>query len=361
MFKSLNAVLLLFASTVVVCCGLYPLTLFGIGRVLFPSAAAGSLVDERGEDAQAGAIGSRLIAQPFTAEEYFWPRPSAASYNATASGGSNWGSNNPKLRDRVCRQLGPMVVYKKGSPSAGSGTVARTPQQDIEAWFAAVPNRASEWAAATSVAPADWARTDLAGDTYGLQGAYVLRWAKEHPEVLDAWKKADPDATGDPKPEQLVAPFFASFAGVHPARWPGVVEAERAEGGSTKRIEPVSSDAAIHAAFFDMWLSDPANKDKAADLEPVVADMVTASGSGLDPHITLRNALSVYQLDRVAARRTPRGGDASRTRADVENLVRSRSFTPLAGLVGEPLVNVLELNLDLDDRFPATHAPTKSP
>ena len=73
--------------------------------------------------------------------------------------------------------------------------------------------------------------------------------------------------------------------------------------------------------------------------------MVTASGSGLDPHVTLRNALSVYQLDRVAAKR-------SAAPAAVAELVRSKSFTPLAGLVGEPLVNVLELNVELDQRFP---------
>src|SRR5580693_5801099 len=73
-------------------------------------------------------------------------------------------------------------------------------------------------------------------------------------------------------------------------------------------FEPVSSDSKIAANtpgisgnFFEMWLRDPANKDKASDIEAVIADMVMASGSGLDPHITLRNALSVYQLDRVAA------------------------------------------------------------
>ncbi|HEX4609747.1 MAG TPA: potassium-transporting ATPase subunit C [Urbifossiella sp.] len=344
--------LLLLAFTVVLCCGLYPAVMYAVGRGLFPTATSGSLVNEKGADATDGARGSRLIAQPFTNDEYFWPRPSAASYNATASGGSNWGANNPKLRDRVCQQLGPMIVYKKGSRSAGTGAEPRTPQQDIEAWFAAVPDRAASWAADSSVAPANWAKTDLSGDKYGLPGEYVLAWAKDHPEVTAEWKQANPDKTDDPKPEDLVGPFFASFARAHPGKWPGVVEVKLPDGKTEKRIEPVSSDAAIHANFFDLWLSDPATAAKAADLEPVPVDMVTASGSGLDPHITLRNAQTVYQLDRVAAKRTPPGGDGEKTRQGIAELVRSKSFTPLSGLVGEPLVNVLELNIELDIKFP---------
>lgn len=343
-----SAILLL--STVVLCCGIYPLLLFAAGRLAFPGGAAGSLIEGK---ETGGTRGSELIAQPFTSDEYFWPRPSAASYNATASGGSNWGANNPKLRDRVCQQIGPMVVYKAGSRSAGTGPRPRTPQEDIDAWFCAVPDRVATWAAETSVGPVNWARTDLSGATYGLQGEFIRGWANEHPEMFDDAKRSNPDAD-DPKPEDLVVPFFASFARVHPGKWPGVVEAVQSDGTRTKRIEPVASDPAVHANFFDLWLSDPENRDKTADLEPVIVDMVTTSGSGLDPHITLRNALSVYQIDRVAAKRTASAGDAAAVRTEIEKIVRGRAFTPLFGLVGEPLVNVLELNLALDERYPAS-------
>jgi K+-transporting ATPase ATPase C chain len=114
----------------------------------------------------------------------------------------------------------------------------------------------------------------------------------------------------------------------------------------------------IHANFFDLWLSDPANAEKAADLEPVTADMVTASGSGLDPHITLRNALSVYQLDRVAKKRGGGARDMERVRREIAELVKARAFTPLSGLVGEPLVNVLELNIELDQKVPVPITPS---
>lgn len=71
---------------------------------------------------------------------------------------------------------------------------------------------------------------------------------------------------------------------------------------------------------------------------PAPAELVLASGGGLDPHLTLRGAL--YQVPRIAR---ARGVDAAR----VEALVRERAFSPGWGLGGEPLVNVLEVNLAL--------------
>jgi len=72
----------------------FPLLLFAIGRPLFPRQAAGSLVTRGGV-----VVGSALIGQPFTRPEYFQARPSAAGngYDATSSGGTNLGPNNPKL------------------------------------------------------------------------------------------------------------------------------------------------------------------------------------------------------------------------------------------------------------------------
>ena len=75
----------------------------------------------------------------------------------------------------------------------------------------------------------------------------------------------------------------------------------------------------------------------------------------------MRNALSVYQLGRVAAKRTPPGGDVEKTRQGIAALVHKLSFTPLSGLVGEPLVNVLELNIELDRQFPVPATPAKAP
>ncbi len=352
MKSHLRANLLLLGFTLILCSVIYPLILFAVGGTLFPTAASGSLVKEKAADGKEIIRGSHLIGQPFADDAYFWPRPSAASYNATASGASNYGASNPKLRDRVAQQLGPMVVYKKESRSLGTDKdKPRTPQMDIEDWFAAKPDRVIEWANEFQTAATNWAKTDFANDKYGLPGEFILAWVKDHPEVTEEWKKANPTKTDDPKPEDIVAFFFTSYAKVFPGKWPGVVEVEQQDKTKIKRIEPISSDSEIAANFFEMWLRDPANKDKVSDLEPVVADMVMASGSGLDPHITLRNVLSVYQLDRIAAKRTQPGGNQKTVREEIAALARKMSFTPLSGLIGEPLVNVLDLNRELDAKF----------
>ena len=75
---------------------LYALLATGIGRVLFPHAATGSLVERDGV-----VVGSSLVAQPFADDRYFQPRPSAAGYDPMALSGSNQARTNPDLRARV--------------------------------------------------------------------------------------------------------------------------------------------------------------------------------------------------------------------------------------------------------------------
>lgn len=181
----LRSHLILIGGTLVLCCGVYPLAVWGFAQSVAPASANGSLVF--GPDG--APVGSALIAQEFKGEAYLHSRPSAAGYNGGASSGSNYGANNPKLRERVESQL------------------------------------AAEYPATPSVP----------------------------------------------------------------------------------------------------------------------ADAVTASGSGLDPHLTPRSALA--QAPRLATARR-------RSLAEIASLLTESSFVPLSGLNGEPLVNVLEANRLMDARFP---------
>jgi K+-transporting ATPase ATPase C chain len=90
----------------VLCCGAYPLAVYGIGRT-FPANADGSLLRVGGT-----VVGSSLIGQPFYGAGYFHPRPSAAGrgYDASNSGGTNLGPLSKKLIDDV---RGRVAGYRK--------------------------------------------------------------------------------------------------------------------------------------------------------------------------------------------------------------------------------------------------------
>src|SRR5271154_2939846 len=94
----------------VICCGVYPLVIFGAGQLLFPRQANGSLVlDDKGNP-----IASTLLAQDFMADKYFAPRPSAAGtgYDSTSSGGSNYGATSQALHDAVKQRV---ADYRKAN------------------------------------------------------------------------------------------------------------------------------------------------------------------------------------------------------------------------------------------------------
>src|SRR4051794_26229231 len=194
----LRANVLLVVLTLLICAVLYPAVLLGIGATVFPDKSTGSLV----RDKDGKVVGSRLIAQPFTADEYFQPRPSAVSYNAAASGASNWGANNYLLRERVARQLGPLVKYRAG-PKQGQPV-----GPDIESWFQKDQYQGkagivAQWAQAHPTVAQNWVKADK------LNAEFVASWQRAHPAEVAQWVKDNPD-TPDPKPEDLAVPFFTS-------------------------------------------------------------------------------------------------------------------------------------------------------
>jgi K+-transporting ATPase ATPase C chain len=94
----------------IICSGIYPLMVWSAGQLLFPKQANGSLV----MDVDGKPIASTLLAQNFTADKYFNPRPSAAGtgYDSTSSGGSNFGATSQALHDAVKQRV---TDYRKAN------------------------------------------------------------------------------------------------------------------------------------------------------------------------------------------------------------------------------------------------------
>jgi potassium-transporting ATPase KdpC subunit len=92
---------------------LYPLFVTGVASMLFPRQASGSLILKDGR-----VIGSELLAQSFTSDRYFHPRPSAAGngYDATSSGGSNLAQSNAKLVQRIQGDIDKLSKENRGKP-----------------------------------------------------------------------------------------------------------------------------------------------------------------------------------------------------------------------------------------------------
>jgi K+-transporting ATPase ATPase C chain len=308
MLSHLRGLAVLTGLTLLLCSVLYPLALLGVGKVMSGPAEGSLLAHPDGGDKP---VGSRLIAQPFEGDEYFHPRPSAAGsagYDATASGPSNLGPSNYQLRERVAQDLGPIVRYKHQKRKA---TALVGP--DVEDWVLDHPEVIDDWAKNHADSPERW-----------------LKASKSNAELVGKWKKSS-GTEGDPAPEDVV-PFLkaeaAKAAAAKPREW------------SAELHEPVQR------LFFESWRA----AHEKEDLEDVPADLLTTSGSGLDPHITLANAN--YQLDEVVAAWVKKTGARKEdVRKEIEDVLREKASAPFGGLFGVPLVNVLEVNLAVRERM----------
>lgn len=326
--------LILLTATVLVCAIAYPVAVWAIGQAFFSFTANGSMVN--GPDGK--QVGSLLIAQPFTKDEYFWPRPSAASYDASAGTSSALAPSNYALRDRVARMLGPIVKYKSG-PEAGQLVAP-----DVEAWFQkdqfqGQPHLVAQWADNHNELAQGWVSADP------THAQAVTDWSKSHKSVVDDWIKQNP-GTPQPQPSDLAVLYFETFSKDNPGKFPSSVTKQLPNGKSQTDIEPVASGSDVQSIFFDMWRQDHPD----APLQDVPADMVTTSASGLDPHITMDNA--EYQLDRVAQKwAADKKLDPKQVRDQIEQILQENSSAALGGLAGEKFVNVLQVNLQLTSRF----------
>ncbi|MGW6120515.1 potassium-transporting ATPase subunit C [Nocardia sp. NPDC055165] len=260
---------------------IYPVAVFAVAQLPgLDNKADGSLIERDGK-----LVGSSLIGQSFAGADgkamaqYFQSRPSAA------------GDGYDPL-STAASNLGPEDIVDTTDRTSLLTTVC--------------------------------ARSKEVGDREGVDGA---RQFCTKDGVGAALSVIGPrDADGDvSRPVQVVSvnelcparPFLTTFRGV------AVECAQEGEDYAVGRIIPILGDAPAEAT--------------------VPADAVTASGSGLDPHISPEYA--TIQVDRVAEAR-------GITATQVRELLAAHTDGRTLGFLGEPRVNVVELNLDLDARYP---------
>jgi len=242
---------LLFA---VVCCGLYPVLVWGASQLLFSHQANGSLIE--GGDRK--IVGSEWLGQNFTSAKYFQPRPSAAGtgYDAANSSGSNLGPTSKKFINGTTKTI-------------------------------ALPGKETGKYETSDVVDFDGIKLRVLGYCEANGIAY---------ELLKEGKPVDQKTFKTEKGEYDQVKLITAF---------------------NEDPNPLTIKAA----------------------SPIPGDAVTASGSGLDPHISVKNAL--LQAPRVAKERniSVEIVKAEITRATAE---------PQFGILGEAGVNVLSLNLAID-------------
>jgi K+-transporting ATPase ATPase C chain len=175
----------------------------------------------------------------------------------------------------------------------------------------------AQWADLHNAVAQAWVNADP------THGQCVDAWSKAHPELVAKWINDNP-STPQPKAADLAVLFFEHFSQEHPGMFPSVVTQTGADGKPQTSIQPVKEGSDIQSTFFDMWRQEHAD----ADLQDVPGDLVMASGSGLDPDITLENA--EFQLDRVAGKwadDTKRG--AADVRKEIDQILQANASARL--------------------------------
>ena len=111
--KTIKQSFLFFIFLTIILGGIYPLTVTMVTKVLFPEKVSGGFITYEEK-----IVGADLIGQEFASEKYFWGRPSAANFNASASSGSNYSLTHPDLQKAILKRKEGMLDYDLLTASA---------------------------------------------------------------------------------------------------------------------------------------------------------------------------------------------------------------------------------------------------
>ena len=111
--KTIKQALLFFCTLTILLGVIYPALVFGISQTFFTEKARGGIITHKDQK-----VGAHLIAQEFSSEKFFWGRPSAAGYNASASSGSNYALTNKDFQKTMSDRKAQGLDYDLLTASA---------------------------------------------------------------------------------------------------------------------------------------------------------------------------------------------------------------------------------------------------
>jgi K+-transporting ATPase KdpC subunit len=391
----------------VIVSGVYPLLVFGLAQVIFPNQANGSLIGKDGKPVtkDADAVGSAIIGQSFSDAKYFHPRPSAAGYDPTQSQGSNLGPTSAKLMFGTTKNFAYTVFAAGKSQTAVVPVSGRMQGVVVAVTKASITVSPQAGAAAKTMYALDPSVADpntvvnfhgrtVHATTIPVGAIVELKLNDKTPPAVTAINVADQEndsgvSSIDTTANKItLSDSSSTVLNVDPKNTVFVVN-----GKADAKLDAITTDMTVHAvvavqmdydgiadrvihycqdnkieykstvpdsAFTDadgiddeklVAAFNSATNPTISPATPVPADAVTASGSGLDPHISPANAQT--QASRVA--------DSRKMPVDkVKELIDQNTDGPNLGVFGDPGVNVLRLNLALDQAAPPSAAPTAS-
>jgi K+-transporting ATPase ATPase C chain len=293
----------------VIVSGLYPLIVWGVAQTVFPVKANGSLVKKDGTPTTNPdeAVGSALLGQAFSLPGYFHPRPSAANNAPATQPGGYSASGGYDPTSSAATNFGPLSDELINGLTQSPTAPATQPAEFMV--YDGIRLRTIHYALDNNIS----FKLHHAVYQQDDQKNWTLKTTDEVP------LKTFQDSSGNLNDVALIDAF------PHPT--PSNIAASPSEYTRTVVVA-------------DGW----------SQLIP--ADAVTASGSGLDPHISPENAK--IQEARVAAARNVKVDQ-------VDALVQEHTDGPSLGFLGDPGVNVLLLNIALDAKYPLPAPPTTAP